>query len=133
MRKPVRTEKGFSLVEVMIAIAILLIVAGGLFYVFTLAFELNETSRNLTHALRGAETRLEEIRKSDTMPQIVSFAGDFTSGLPANMTGRVYVDTNSIPYEVTVVVGWTQRGGRQIGDLANTNSPAKIVTLMVNR
>lgn len=119
--------------ELMVAIAVFLVVAGSFFYVFTLAFELNESSRNLTHALRGAETRLEEIRNSDTMVQITAYAGDFTSGLPVNMTGRVYVNTNSLPYEVTVVVGWTQRGGRQIGDLANTNSPAKIVTLMLNR
>jgi len=133
MRKCERSEKGFTLVELMVAIAVFLIVAGSLFYVFTLVFELNESSRNLTHALRGAETRLEEVRNSDTMVQITAYAGDFTNGLPENMTGRVYVNTNSLPYEVTVVVGWTQRGGRQIGDLANTNSPAKIVTLMLNR
>jgi len=137
MGKRGRTEKGFTLAELMVAIALFLVVGGGFFYVFTLAFELNESSRNLTHALRGAETRLEEIRNSDTMLQIAAYdysiAGDFTNGLPANMTGRVYVNTNSLPYEVTAVVGWTQRGGRQIGDLANTNSPAKIVTLMVNR
>ncbi len=138
MGKRGRTEKGFTLTELMVAIAVFLVVGIGFFYVFTLTFELNESSRNLTCALRGAETKLEEIRNKETMPQIAAYdyyitLEDFTNGLPANMTGRVYVDTNSLPYEVTVVVGWTQRGGRQIGDLANTNSPAKIVTLMVNR
>ncbi len=149
MRKRGRTEKGFTLVELLVAAAIVLVVAGGFFHLLVLSFELNETSRNLTLALHGAEAKLEEMRNSINIAGEEGPFGGTNYFSSTNMTGTVVVVTNSSPYLVTVVVSWTQRGGRIIGEDDNLNgfldtgeddnlngrldSPAEIVTLMTDR
>ncbi len=160
----IKTEKcklvwGFTLVELMIAVAILAIILLGLLAVFTSCFKLNETSRNLTVAINGAQKKIEEIRNStfSSVYSIYNGAAFEVDGLDnSDSEGSIMVDnTNPALLEVTVTVCWRQKGGRIIGEdngggggialdgklngTEDTNvnnildSPAQIVTLMTRR
>lgn len=140
---------GFTLLEVMIAAAVLVVALLGLLGVFTGCFGLNETARNLTIAINGAQEKLEEIRNysSDSFDTMV---GDYSSGgtegntftiSPANWlaageqsaviyfrnpaTGAILnTGPTASPglnlYEVRITVCWRQKGGRIIGEDGGT-------------
>lgn len=147
------SDRGFTLIEVMLAAGILVIVLSGILATYISCFELISTSQNLTLAVNAAQRRIEEMRDysfsqiyADYNNQIFT-VGEITIG---NSQGVIYVD-NSNPdlLEITVSVCWRQRGGRIIGedlDLdgildagedANVNgiidSPAQLVTLISER
>lgn len=146
-------DKGFTLIEVMIATAILVTVLCGILATYIACFELISTSKNLTLAINSAQRKIEEIRN-------YSFSGISTDYnwttftvdeiTLENSRGIVYVD-NSNPdlLEITISVCWRQRGNRIIGedlDLdgildagedSNANgiidSPVQLVTLITQR
>ncbi|UCB56565.1 MAG: prepilin-type N-terminal cleavage/methylation domain-containing protein [Candidatus Omnitrophota bacterium] len=72
--KAVKRRAGFTLVELMVAVALLVAVLLGLLGVFIGCANLNETSRNLTIAMYGAQEQLEVIRNYDDFDMI---ANDF--------------------------------------------------------
>lgn len=126
-------KKGFTLIELMLAAMILIVVLVALVGGYLLAFNLNETAKNLTIATYSVEQKLEEIRgynfnlifndynntvfraENATLvagnpPQIL-----FTPNL--DTAGSVSVD-NSDPnlLKITVSMCWRQQGGRIIGE-----------------
>lgn len=142
------------MLELMIAATVLVVALLGLLGVFTGCFGLNETARNLTIAINGAQERLEQIRNADFGTIIANYNGPFNvSGLDG--MGRVdatYVaGSNNNLIDIRVVICWRQGRNRIIGEDANldgvfdlvtedTNpangqldSPAQIVTLMAKR
>lgn len=143
---------GFTLIEVMLAAAILAIVVCGILATYISCFELISTSRNFTFAVNAAQRKIEEIRDynfSQIYPDYnnQSFAVDEIS---AGSRGVVYVDdSNPDLLEVTISVCWRQRENRIIGedrnldgilgageDLNGNNiidSPVQLVTLIAER
>lgn len=127
-----KANKGFTLVEVMITMVVLIGLLVGLLSLSIYSFDLQETGRNITVASNRARTKLEEIRdypnSSDTakFEDILSFNGQKTTltlaadGLEGLMQvdipGGTYVtgSSNSL-IDVNVVVCWKQKGGRIVG------------------
>ncbi len=151
-------KKGFTLIELMIAAAILVIALVGLLAAYTGCFGLNETARNLTIAMSGAQKEMEKIRNL-AFSQISAEDGnsfEIAGIADADSEGVIEVDSsNPDLLVVTVTVCWRQKGGRVIGEdngsgggtLLNGNldgtedtngnnildSPAQIVTLFSER
>ena len=147
-------RKGFTLIEVMLAAAFLVIVLSGLLATYISCFELISTSRNLTLAVNAAQGKIEEIR-DHSFNQVYSDYHNSTftvSEMSAGSSqGVVYVNnTNPDLLEVIVSVCWRQRANRIIGEdldldgvldtgedtSPNNNiidSPAQIVTLITAR
>lgn len=140
-------NRAFTLIELMIAAAILVVAFLGLLGVFTGCLGLNELAGNFTIAINGAQAELERIRG-------LSFgnisAGTFEiSGMDSSDSqGIVEVDnTNPNLLRITVTVCWRQKSGRIIGEDADLNgvfvaateddngngqldSPVQIITLI---
>lgn len=151
----IKFRMGFTLIELMIAVGVLVIAFLGLLGVFTACLELNETSKNLTIALHGAQRKMEEIRDHNFGQIYSNYTGSGANfelaGLPdADSEGSIVVD-NSDPelLQVTVTVCWKQKRGRIFGEDRNLNgsleieedsdtdgrmdSPVQITTLITQR
>ncbi len=108
------SDKGFTLVEVMLATAILVFVLSSLLLVFINCIILNESSRNLTVAVSHAEFALEEIKSWDfSNITIGSTSWNITSiGLtPLNSETLVITLTGAgtNPKNITANVIWKDR------------------------
>ena len=103
-------EKGFTLMEVMLAVTITAVALCGILATYAACFTLIRTSKNASIATSGAQGLLDEIRNT-SFPLIKStYNGKqfIVNNMPSNM-GVVYVD-NSIPelLKVTISVCWEQ-------------------------
>ncbi|MBI5873880.1 MAG: prepilin-type N-terminal cleavage/methylation domain-containing protein [Candidatus Omnitrophica bacterium] len=147
-----RKNSGFTLLELMIAAAIIIVALAGLLSTYVACFELNETTRNTNLALNAAQKAMEEIRSS-TFSGIASAYNGYNfavSGMAVNKSvGRVYVDsTDPSLLNITIGVCWEQKGDKIIGECqevsgalvfsdANSNnvldSPVELSTLMAQR
>lgn len=146
-----QSHKGFTLLELMLAAAVLIVAISGLVAAFVGCYALNETARNLTFATMGAQQKLEEIREHNFY-NIYSDYNGTTFGVTgiAEAKGRVDIDnTNPDLLKITVTVCWKQVGGRIIGEDLNLDgdldagedsngngrldSPVQIITLMAKR
>lgn len=118
--------KGFTLLEVMFAAAVLVGLLVGLMSVYIYCFDLQETARNISFALQQTRTQLEQIRDLD-FAQIPTQQN--LAGVPLNgMNGRIRIEVsdcifpsgavaqNCNLYNIRVVTGWVQKGGRIIGE-----------------
>lgn len=123
-------KKGFTLIELMVALAILAFCLTGLLLTYIGMLVLNETTRNLTIATNAAQTELEKLRNQSNQPlgfdSLVNFNGatfDVPGFIAGNAKGRIevanagYADLN----QVRIVVSWKQRGARIIGEDTNLN------------
>ena len=111
-------KSGFTLIEVLIATAILVVALGGILSLVSHCYTLIETSRNGSKALNIAQRRFEEIRNMDFVDIIdpaklnPSFVIADPDGL--NFTGTVSIQQlDSHLDRVTIDIGWNQ-GARQI-------------------
>jgi type II secretory pathway pseudopilin PulG len=147
-----RTNSGFTLLELMIAAAIIIVALAGLLSTYVACFELNETTRNTNLALNAAQKTLEEVRSSTFSGIATAYNGyNFSvSGMSENVSlGHVYVDNTSTSLlNITVGVCWKQKGSKIVGECqevsgvlvfsdANSNnvldSPVELSTLMAQR
>ena len=149
----VMKNKGFTLLELMIAAGVLIVALSGLLAIFTNLLSLNENSRKLTIAMAACQDKLEEIRNSNFSTLYATYNN--ASFDPAGFTvgqakGNVSIN-NSNPnlLQVFVSVSWRTRSNRVIGEDTNLNgvfeagedsnpngrldSPAAIATLMSKR
>lgn len=147
------SDRGFTLIEVMLAAGILAVVLSGLLATYISCFELISTSQNLTMSVNAAQRRIEEIRDY-SFSLIYADYNNQTFTVDeinvGNSRGVIYVDdSNPDLLEITVSVCWRQRGNRIVGedlDLdgvldagedTNANgvidSPAQLVTLISER
>jgi prepilin-type N-terminal cleavage/methylation domain-containing protein len=126
-------NKGFTLVELMLAGAILTVALVGLLGSYLLSFNLNETAKNLTSYTYAVEQQIEEIRGHNfgmifnDYNNTVFRANDaaLLAGNPVQISftpnletaGSIRVD-NSDPnlLRITVSMCWRQQGGRIIGE-----------------
>lgn len=148
------------MLELLTAILILVVALVGLLSSYVGCFNLNETARNLTVAVNGAQQKMEEIRNTP----FDSISGSFNNlsfNIPSNASpnswlltrdyaAKTYISTviaNQL-LQATVVVCWRQRGGRIIGEAVDTggnlgqsdlngnttiDSPCSLVTYIARR
>ena len=144
---------GFTLIELMISVSVLIVALAGLLGVFAHLISLNENSSKLTLAVAACQAKLEEIRNSTFSNTYATYNGasfnpqGFTSG---EAKGAISVN-NSNPnlLQVYISVSWRTRSNRVIGEDRNLNgalnagedsnannrldSPSQLVTLMAQR
>lgn len=146
-------NKGFTLLELMVTAAVLVIAITGLLALFTGLSSLNENSKNISLAMTACQDKMEEIRDSDfsTLYTIYNGANFNPAGFPAaDAKGNVsIINTNPDLLEICISVSWRERSNRIIGEDVNLNgsfdagedsngdnrlsSPAEIVTLIGER
>ncbi len=127
-----KIKKGFTLFEVLIAMAVFVTAMGILVGVFLNVAHLNESSRNLSQALADAQSVLEAMRDTSTTGLGTVTATDWAAwalnnGLTSLPNERVtvnYVDPIADPLEVNVQIDWTERLGAR---------SATVDTLMTQR
>lgn len=126
-------KSGFTLIELMIGAAVLIIALVGLLATYTGSFNLNETARNLTIAMNVNQEKLEEIRDHDFDSIVTDYSsggspGDTFSPSLLDGSGIIeIIDDRSDPGEltspdliqVTITISWRQKGNRVIGEDAN--------------
>lgn len=146
-------KSGFTLLELMIGVGVLIVALAGLLGVFAHMISLNEESGKLSLAVAACQAKLEEIRNSSFTNVYTTYNGanfnpnGFSSG---EAKGAVSIN-NSNPdlLQVFVSVSWRTRSNRVIGEDRNLNgvcdtgedlngnlrldSPGQITTLMAQR
>lgn len=149
-RYPLSAKKGFTLSEVILAVAILAFALCAILTTYISCLTLVATSKNINSATNAALGLIEQIR-ADSFTQIIDdYVGlNFTVNDISSSRGVVYIDdTNPDLLEATVSVCWRQGskiigedadldGVLDAGEDANGNgiidSPVELTTLIANR
>ncbi|MCF7908123.1 MAG: prepilin-type N-terminal cleavage/methylation domain-containing protein [Candidatus Omnitrophica bacterium] len=108
MRKSFSKRAGFTLLEVMIAAAIIMIVASGLIMAFVSCAFLNESSNNLVAAANDAQCVLEEIKTLSYGDIDVYSPPVFDNLIDENVTVQAAGTETSLT-EVIANVSWSER------------------------
>ncbi len=119
--------KGFTLVEMMLSAAILVMVLGAFLYSINLSSTAAQQARLVDVALSAAQAKMEEIsNRSFTAGEIANIIADYNgqyfavSGLtaPSGTAGPLGVTITQIGssslYRVVITVSWQQSGGKAI-------------------
>jgi len=148
-----KNRNGFTLLELMIAVGVLIVALAGLLGVFAHLISLNENSSKLTLAVAACQAKLEEIRNSTFSNIYTTYNGasfnpqGFAS---SEAKGAISINnSNPILLQVFVSVSWRTRSNRVIGEDRNLNgsrdagedlnanlrldSPGQLATLMAQR
>ena len=131
--------RGFTLVEVMISMAVLAVTILGVLMMLMAAEALSEDSKNLTQAVEDARSIMERIRKDvETNADMATFVTNYPESLyedwvtdqQAAATEFVNLDGEAVdvtlgdagddPLDVTVTVSWNARGGRARSTMLQT-------------
>ena len=143
-------KSGFTLLELMIAAAILVIAIAGLLATFTGFLSLNENSKNISLAIEACQDKTEEIRNFNFSSLYITYNNtNFEpNGFPVtDAEGNIYIDnTDPDLLEICISVSWRESSNKIIGEDVNLNgtldsgedlnsdgrlsSPAEIITLM---
>ena len=142
---------GFTLMELLTAILVLVIALTGLLSAYVGCFNLNENARNLTVATNAAQQRMEEIRNTP-FDSISTTFNDAQFSISNWLSTQDYIAKTYITtiqanqlLQATTVVCWREKGARIIGDAvdsggsliqpngASTNSPCSLVTYIARR
>lgn len=114
------SKDGFSLVEVMVSVGILVMVIIGLLRLFVYCSVLAEHSGNVTTAVTEIQTQLEEIRNHNFDNIATDYASGGTPGNTFNLTnvngaGTITISTvggSSELLQITIVANWQNKDGR---------------------
>ncbi len=125
----IKSKRGFSFAEVILAIAIMTFALVGILGTYLTCIALISTSQNVNAATNAATGVISEIRSTPFTQVIDDFNGmTFTvNGIPSSL-GVVSIDDSVNPelLEVTVDVSWQQGGNA-------TNSAIQLKTQVANR
>ena len=116
------SKEGFSLAELLIASAILIIAVTGILMSYLRCLELNEISRNSSLAVQAGKSRMEQI-KATTFSQIKATYDNVVFNI-SNLNGKgvTYIDdSTSDLLVVTTSISWKLRNGRIFGEDSNLN------------
>jgi Tfp pilus assembly protein PilE len=117
-------QKGLTLIEVLIAAAVLIVSCSLVFLLFTNCIILNESNRNLTLAVSHAQYILEEIKNTNFSSIKTSIDGGTWDWTIATLSGHELTaltneeittseaGTDPDLLNITVTVNWQDRGGR---------------------
>lgn len=111
-----KTFKGITLVEALLAVAILAFAIAGLLLLFINCMFLNDANRNLTIACAHAQFAMEEIKSAD----FASISSQTWNSVTIASKGLTLLNNESIiivvigpePLDVRVTVNWKDRGVR---------------------
>lgn len=149
-KKQSSCAKSFTLVEMLIAFAILIVAISSILITYLACFVLVDTVRDINIAIGAAQGLVEEIRSTPFTDIVTEYNGlNFTVNDIPSSRGVVYVDdANPELLEVTVSVCWRHRN-RIIGEDSNLNgvldtgedvngngiidSPVELTTRIANR
>lgn len=116
-RKVLRKESGFTLIEVLVALLIVLPALFGVIGVTIYMMQAGDTSRGVVTALQDANAVIERIRSTSEsgLTEVVQL---FPAGQPvggfANLDNELirvsYPNPTQDPLQITVTVTWTNRG-----------------------
>ena len=129
MKSISRKIRGFTLVELLLATAILAIVLTGLLQVFIRSSMLTEITRNKTAAMNEALGKMEEIRGYDFDSVLADYDGSVFA--LTQLTGWGFIEVTSVQtglLEVEIAVGWEDKFGRIIGEDANLDGTFDVST-----
>ncbi len=121
MKKKLNNQ-GTTLVEIMVASAILILAVSGILTSYLRCMEFTETSRNMSRAVQAAQAQMELIRSTAfiNIHSTYNAAGFPVSDL--NGYGVSYVNNSAGDLlVVTVSVSWKQKNGRICGEDTNLN------------
>lgn len=119
-------KRGFSLVEVIVAIGIMAFALVGILGTYITCLTLISTSKNVNAATNAAQGIIEEIRSTPFTQIMSNYNGMiFTVNDIPSSVGVVYINNSTAPANAnlilaTVSVCWRQ-GNRVIGEDANLN------------
>lgn len=150
IKKSVFFVKGFTIIEILIALAILIVAISSILITYLACFVLIDTVKNINIATNAAQGIIEEIRSTPFTQIINNYNGlNFIVNDMPSSRGVVYVDdTNPELLQVTVSVCWRHRnrvigedsnlnGVLDVGEDANGNgiidSPVELTTRIANR
>jgi len=105
-------RRGFTLSELLLAAAILLVAVSGLLAVYINCIFLNASNNNLVIAANDAQYVLEQI-KGEPYSNINNFINGFNASYFSNLNSEAItfpgLNIGSKIAEITVNVGWTER------------------------
>ncbi len=118
-----RAITGFTLLELLIAVAIAVVVLGSLLSLANYSLDLEDTNRNLAAAFNAARGKAEEIRNTSFDSIIATFNNQvfdpsgFTAGeAKGRVTAAIVTGSDNNLIDTRVAVCWRQRGGRIMGE-----------------
>lgn len=109
---------GFSLIELLLASAILVVVLSSLLHLFNYCYTLSMQAGNITYATAGAYGKLDEIRAFNYGGIMGQYNGDPFNLTQLKFNGNGTIDiayvpgTNSELLQVTINIDWVERGNR---------------------
>lgn len=146
-----KSKRGFSLIEIVVAVGILAFALCAILASYISFFVLSTTSKNINIASNAALSLMEEIRGTPFSQIFNTYNGlNFVLNDIPQSRGVVYVNTaNPELLEVTISVCWRQQNNRIIGEDTNLNgvlnagedtngngiidSPVELVTRIANK
>lgn len=126
-------ENGFTLVELLISVAILTISILSILLIYIYSMELREMSRNYAVATSAARDRMETIKQTTYLeiPSTFNNVNFTASGINGNGTSFV-TDIDSKLVEVVIYFCWQEQRGLVIGTYGTgsrcTSSPVQLRT-----
>ena len=123
MIRTVKDRRGFTLVEIMIAVFILTVALIGLISVTVMVINGNDFSRRMTTATTLGKDRIEQVKRMSYSAVTAGVTTDYwnadsSAGSSGAYFTRVTTVTDSTPAvnmkTVQVVVSWTWGGARQV-------------------
>lgn len=119
------TQKGFTLVEMLITIVVLGIAIAAIATLYYQMQSLQNDSRYLDLATRAAQTEIEVLRNNSynslTPGQNINFTSSLPSGLPSGSTGTVVVSQPAAGLRrVDVSVNYSAGGNAKSVELSST-------------
>ena len=139
-----RKKAAFSLVELLIATMVFGLAVGTLLLTFVGCLSLNSISRNLTKAMVGVQSKLEEMYRYDFNTVVADYAAGGSVGDSFTIAGWTrphsgvvsIIDdgtdaaglTNADLIEITASICWQERGGRIIGEDSNFDGSFDLAT-----
>jgi prepilin-type N-terminal cleavage/methylation domain-containing protein len=119
-------NKGFTLLEVLVALGILVIAITGLLYAFINCILLNESNGNLVKAANDAQYVLEQIKGED-YSDIDDFVTNFNTSQFSNLNNEqvAFSEANigTDIADITLNVTWTERGRNRDFGLSTRLAP----------
>ena len=110
-----RSQKGVTLVEILLAAGILGVVLVGQLKLFIVCSGLSNISGNLTVATAAAQSKLEEIRGHEYSDIVTDYSGATFDLTDLTGKGVVYVDSsNPDLLEIEVVVSWEEEKSKRV-------------------
>ena len=113
-----KKRQGFSLMEVVVSMAVFVIALMTLMAFYTTTAQLNESSRNLARATNDLRMVVEGVRDLSSAGLATVTATNWTNwatgegltSLRDEVVNVTFVDINADPLQVNVQISWTERG-----------------------